>query len=51
MAADGTDYLFNLTRDSREQADLAADRPGLLAELKAAWEKTDTSLLPYPTAD
>ncbi|MBT2225625.1 sulfatase [Nonomuraea sp. NEAU-A123] len=48
--ADGTDYLYDLARDSREQADLASERPELLAELKAAWEKTDAGLLPYPTA-
>ncbi|MEU3662871.1 sulfatase-like hydrolase/transferase [Streptomyces sp. NPDC032940] len=47
--ADGRDHLFDLAVDAREQADLAADRPALLAELKAAWEKTDAGLLPYPT--
>jgi arylsulfatase A-like enzyme len=47
--ADGADYLFDLAQDSREQADLSSDRPELLAELKAAWEKTGADLLPYPT--
>lgn len=42
-----TDHLCNLAADSREQADLAADRPALLAELKAAWERTAAGLLPY----
>ncbi|MFF5495597.1 sulfatase [Streptomyces aquilus] len=46
--ADKTDHLYNLAADSREQADLATDRPELLAELKAAWEKTAATLLPYP---
>ncbi|GJF20739.1 sulfatase [Streptomyces sp. HO565] len=46
--ADGRDHLFDLAADAREQADLAADRPELLAELKAAWEKVDGTLLPYP---
>ncbi|MDQ1025988.1 hypothetical protein QF035_003570 [Streptomyces umbrinus] len=32
------------------QADLAPDRPELLAELKASWEKIADGLLPYPTA-
>lgn len=50
QAADGVDHLYNLTSDSREQADLAADRPELLAELKAAWEKTAGGLLPYPAS-
>ncbi|MFJ3208420.1 sulfatase family protein [Streptomyces flaveolus] len=44
----GRDHLFDLAADAREQADLAADRPELLAELKAAWEKVDGTLLPYP---
>jgi arylsulfatase A-like enzyme len=44
----GTDHLYNLAQDAREQADLAGDKPGLLAELKAAWEKTAATLLPYP---
>ncbi|MER5757025.1 sulfatase-like hydrolase/transferase [Streptomyces sp. NPDC002088] len=48
--ADGKDHLYDLAADAREQADLAADRPELLAELKAAWEKTAGGLLPYPAA-
>jgi arylsulfatase A-like enzyme len=46
--ADGRDHLYDLGTDAREQADLAAARPGLLAELRAAWEKVDGGLLPYP---
>ncbi|MFD7568419.1 sulfatase [Streptomyces tendae] len=46
--AQGRDHLYDLSADAREQADLAADRPQLLAELKAAWERTDRELLPYP---
>ncbi|WP_370665998.1 sulfatase [Streptomyces sp. IBSBF 2507] len=46
--AQGRDHLYDLSADAREQADLAADRPELLAELKAAWERTDRELLPYP---
>ncbi|WP_420034653.1 sulfatase [Streptomyces sp. cg28] len=45
----GTDQLFDLSADRREQADRAADEPALLAELKAVWEKTDRTLLPYPS--
>ncbi|MFM9446885.1 sulfatase-like hydrolase/transferase [Streptomyces acidiscabies] len=44
---DKTDHLYNLAADSREQADLAPDEPELLAELKAAWERTAATLLPY----
>ncbi|MDC0772709.1 sulfatase family protein [Streptomyces sp. HD] len=46
--ADGTDHLYNLANDQREQADLAPDEPALLAELKASWERTAGTLLPYP---
>ncbi|MEU9221749.1 sulfatase-like hydrolase/transferase [Streptomyces sp. NPDC048376] len=48
--AQGRDHLYDLSADAREQADLAADRPELLAELKAAWERINHELLPYPTA-
>ncbi|WP_075732651.1 sulfatase-like hydrolase/transferase [Streptomyces acidiscabies] len=44
---DNDDHLYNLAADSREQADLAQDEPELLAELKAAWERTAATLLPY----
>ncbi|MEV5607223.1 sulfatase-like hydrolase/transferase [Streptomyces sp. NPDC052225] len=43
----GADQLFDLAADRREQADRAADRPELVAELKAAWEAIDKTLLPY----
>ncbi|GAA4824588.1 sulfatase family protein [Streptomyces ziwulingensis] len=48
--AAGKDHLYDLSADAREQADLAAVRPELLAELKAAWEKVDGGLLPYPAS-
>ncbi|MFI1100772.1 sulfatase [Streptomyces melanogenes] len=44
----GQDQLFNLAEDRREQADRAVDEPKRLGELKAAWERTDKELLPYP---
>lgn len=47
--AAGTDHLYNLAADAREQADLAPDKPELLAELKAAWERIAAGLLPYPS--
>ncbi|MEU8757421.1 sulfatase-like hydrolase/transferase [Streptomyces chartreusis] len=47
--ADGKDHLYNLAHDKREQADRAADEPALLAELKASWERTANTLLPYPS--
>ncbi|MGF0170059.1 sulfatase family protein [Streptomyces sp. Marseille-Q5077] len=44
----GTDHLYDLGADQREQADLAPDEPELLAELKASWERIASGLLPYP---
>ncbi|MEV8534888.1 sulfatase-like hydrolase/transferase [Streptomyces sp. NPDC051211] len=44
----GRDQLFNLAADIREQADRARTEPARLAELKASWERTDATLLPYP---
>ncbi|MFC4501953.1 MULTISPECIES: sulfatase [Streptomyces] len=44
----GDDHLYNLAQDLRERADLAPDRPELLSELKAAWERVASGLLPYP---
>lgn len=46
--AKGTDQLFHLTDDPREQADRAAAEPRLLRRLRAAWEAVDATLLPYP---
>ncbi|MFF0968870.1 sulfatase family protein [Streptomyces sp. NPDC003703] len=48
--ANGRDHLYDLVADAREQADLAADRPALLAGLRSAWERIDSTLLPYPAA-
>ena len=45
---DGTDRLYDLEADVREQANLAAKRPGDLATLRAAWEQVNGTLLPYP---
>lgn len=45
----GTDQLFKLADDQREQANRAAAEPKLLAELRASWEKTNAGLIPYPT--
>ncbi|MGW0536918.1 sulfatase-like hydrolase/transferase [Streptomyces sp. NPDC003032] len=46
--AGGADQLFHLSEDQREQADRARAEPKRLATLKAAWERTDATLLPYP---
>lgn len=46
---DGPSYrLYDVTIDGREKADISADHPELVAELRAAWEKFSTDQLPYP---
>ncbi|GAA0467971.1 sulfatase-like hydrolase/transferase [Streptomyces olivaceiscleroticus] len=46
----GTDQLFHVTADPREQADRAGTERELLRELRTAWERVDATLLPYPAA-
>ena len=47
VRTDGTDHLYDLAADVREQADLARRRPTDLASLRSAWEAIDAELLPY----
>lgn len=39
--------LFDVTTDGREKADLAADHPDIVAELRQVWESFNAELLPY----
>jgi arylsulfatase A-like enzyme len=41
--------LHNLAADPRELANLARSRPAVFADLRAAWEKINGDLLPYPS--
>lgn len=45
---DGTDRLYDLANDAREQADLAPRHADEVADMRAAWERIDSTLLPYP---
>ena len=47
VRTEGTDHLYDLAADVREQADLAGRRPADLASLRSAWESIDAELLPY----
>lgn len=40
--------LYDVTVDGRERADIARTHPEVLDELRAAWERIDAELLPYP---
>ncbi|BCB74606.1 sulfatase-like hydrolase/transferase [Phytohabitans flavus] len=46
---EGRPFLYDLSQDPRECANLARKRPADLAALRAAWEAIDATLLPYPT--
>ncbi len=42
------EYLYDVTVDGREAADLKRHHPEVLAELRAAWQAEEATLLPYP---
>ena len=48
LRVDGHDYLFNLVADARERANLAAQQPERLAEMKAQWEAWNATMPPIP---
>jgi arylsulfatase A-like enzyme len=46
--SDDVDFLFDIDKDPRERANLAARDPERLAELQAAWASLDATLPPIP---
>ncbi len=42
------EWLFNLADDEHERANLAARHPERFAAMKAAWERWNATMLPYP---
>ena len=42
------EYLFDVRGDERERANLAKRQADRLAEMRAAWEKWDTTMPPIP---
>jgi arylsulfatase A-like enzyme len=48
LQVEGVEYLFDLGADPRERANLRAREPGMLAELRAAWEAWNATLPPIP---
>ncbi|HMS06050.1 MAG TPA: sulfatase-like hydrolase/transferase [Burkholderiaceae bacterium] len=48
LRVDGHDYLFDLSRDERERANLAAREGDRLAAMRGAWEAWDRSVPPIP---
>lgn len=51
LRVEGADYLFDLAHDPRERANFAAEHPGVLRDLKAAWHEWNREMLPLPPDD
>lgn len=48
LRVDGVDYLFNLSQDERERANLAPLQPGRLADMVQAWQAWNASMPAIP---
>jgi arylsulfatase A-like enzyme len=48
LRVDGHDYLFDLSQDERERANLASRQPDRLAAMRAAWEAWNDTMPPIP---
>lgn len=48
LQIEGVDYLFDISADARERANLRERRPDKLQELKTAWQEWDSMLPPIP---
>ena len=48
LRVDGHDYLFDLSADERERANLAGRDPGRLARMREAWEAWNATMPPIP---
>ena len=48
LRVDDNDYLFDLSKDERERANLGAREPQRLAQMRDAWESWDASMPPIP---
>lgn len=49
LRVDGNDYLFNLSADERERANLGGKEPARLARMRADWEAWNATMPPIPT--
>ena len=43
-----TEFLYDVTVDGREAADVSKHHPEVVAELRDAWDRLDAGLVPYP---
>lgn len=49
LRVDGNDYLFDLSTDERERANLGGKEPARLARMRADWEAWNATMPPIPT--
>ncbi|WP_137920642.1 sulfatase-like hydrolase/transferase [Hydrogenophaga sp. 2FB] len=49
LQVDGHEYLFNISKDERERANLAAREPERLERMRAQWVAWNASVPPIPT--
>ena len=48
LRVDGHDYLFDISSDERERANLAAHQPQRLSDLRVLWEAWNATMPPIP---
>ena len=48
LSIEGNEFLFDLSRDARERANLAARQPATFAELRTRYAAWEDSLPPIP---
>ena len=49
LRVDGHDYLFDISRDERERANLGARHPERLMDMRQAWESWNAGMPPIPS--
>ena len=47
LSIDGNEFLFDIIADPMERGNLKAKHPDIFSNLKARWEKWNTTMLPY----
>ena len=48
LRVDGHDYLFDISSDERERANLAAHQPQRLSAMRMSWEAWNATMPPIP---
>ena len=48
LQVDGIEYLFNISADARERANLASEQPEILRRMRSDWESWNQSMPAIP---